>query len=181
MGFPIPQFNKVVAPSKYLIEIPNRIDFQTVLECSAFSCAYLLRHFGQDVEGLTVYENMPNKMKNGSVYPKGIINYLNSRGLHVQYCKGSVAQLKNEIAKGTPVIVFIKVFPNKKYYHYVPIVGYDDTYFYLAESLKDLVNIQTKSNIYNRKISVAELKKLWALNNLRMPIYSNTYFITSSK
>lgn len=29
----------------------NRIDFQSGMECSAYSCAFLLRHFGRETTG----------------------------------------------------------------------------------------------------------------------------------
>ena len=179
----LPKLNHSIAhpPSQYLITTPNRIDFQTSLECSAYSSAYVLRHFGQEANGPTIYAKMPNKMKNGCVYPRGLLNYLNANGLFVRYCKGSINQLKQELTIGVPVIVLIKVTPNQKYIHYVPVVGYDKTYFYLAESLDYLANAQEESNYYNRKITVTEFKKLWALNDLKMPIYNNTYFISGLK
>lgn len=181
MSLPTLNHSKVDPPHAYLITSSNRIDFQTEFECSAYSSAYVLRHFGQEIDGQAVYKKMPNKLENGYVYPKGILNYLGANGLFVRYCKGSIDQLKQELTNGVPVIVLIKVFPNKKYIHYLPVVGYDETYFYLAESLNYLANAQSESKYYNRKVTVSEFKKLWALNDIKMPIYNNTYFVTSSK
>jgi hypothetical protein len=71
-------------------------------------------------------------------------------------------------------MVLIKVFKNKNYLHYVPVVGYDEENLYIAESRSDLIN--TSAINYNRKIAISEFKKLWKISDLRMPLYKNTYF-----
>ena len=86
---------------------------------------------------------------------------------------GTIADLKKEIGKDVPVIVFIKVNRNKNYLHYVPVVGYDEENFYIAESLKELTN--ANGLLYNCKISIIEFKKLWNTSDLKMPLYKNTY------
>jgi uncharacterized protein YvpB len=91
---------------------------------------------------------------------------------------GNIANLKKEVSTGSPVIVFIKVFRNKSYLHYVPVVGYDEENFYIAESLEFLIN--TSDLNYNRKISVSDFKKLWNTSNLVMPFYKYI-FITVNR
>ena len=86
---------------------------------------------------------------------------------------GTIADLKKEIGNDVPVIVFIKVNRNKNYLHYVPVVGYDEENFYIAESLKELTN--ANGLLYNCKISIIEFKKLWNTSDLNMPLYKNTY------
>jgi uncharacterized protein YvpB len=80
-----------------------------------------------------------------------------------------------EVCKGTPIIVFIKVYQNKPFLHFVPVTGYDKDNFYLAESLEFLVNSEGGNDNYNRILPLKEFKKLWNIKNIRMPLYSYTY------
>lgn len=58
---------------QYIITKENRIDFQAGNECSAFSSAYVLRHFGIEADGNSLYEKISGKRQDGTVYPKGIL------------------------------------------------------------------------------------------------------------
>lgn len=155
-------------PDSYLIDQEdNYIDFQTGLECSAFSSAYVLRHFGESADGMKLYENFPEKMADGGVMPQGILTLFESRGYVAEYCQdGTIDDLKAEVSKGVPVIVFIHVsepYTNPHYTHYVPMVGYDDDYIYLAESLSYLANCKDETEVpYNRKVEISKFEKLWS-------------------
>lgn len=155
----------------------NRIDMQNGYECSAFSSAYVLRHWDIEEHGDALYKVIPNKMKDGCVYPRGIRNLLSQYGFQVKYFAGNIAALKNEVSKGNPVIVMIRVRTDKNWLHYVPVVGYDEQYIFIAESLENFVN--SDEQYYNRKISVKEFKKLWNTSMLKMPFYRNTYITIS--
>lgn len=74
--------------------------------------------------------------------------------------------------------MMIRIQTDKNYLHFVPVVGYDEQYIFIAESLADFVN--SNEQYYNRKILVKEFKKLWNTSMLKMPFYRNTY-ITISK
>lgn len=163
---------------EFVIKKANRIDLQSGYKCSAFSSAYILRHWDIEEDGENLYEVIPNKMKDGYVYPRGILNILPQYGFKVKYCSGNIAALKNEVSKGNPVIVMIRIQTDKDWLHYVPVVGYDEQNIFIAESLSDLVN--SNEQYYNRKISVKEFEKLWNTSMLKMPFYRNTY-ITISK
>lgn len=158
---------------EFVITKENRIDIQSGYKCSAFSSAYVLRHWGIDEKGDTLYELIPNKMNDGYVYPKGIQSLLPKFGLRVNYRSGSLAALKNEVCKGNPVIVMLRVRPDKNWLHYVPVVGYDEENIFIAESLKELTNCSEE--YYNRKVPIKEFKKLWNTAMLKMPLYRNTY------
>lgn len=158
----------------FLIKTPNQIHMQTGFRCSAFSSAYVLRHWGREAEGDALYEHMPNKMKDGYVYPRGIQKLLPQYGLKVRYCAGNLNALKNAVSMGSPVVVMIRVRPDKNWLHYVPVVGYDEEYIYVAESLPELVNCD--EGVYNRKIPTVEFQKLWNTAMMKMPLYGNTYF-----
>ena len=167
------QFSIKCRKKKFVITKTNRIDMQSGYKCSAFSSAYVLRHWDAEGNGDAIYEIIPNKMKDGCVYPKGIQKLLSQYGFKVKYCAGSIAALKNEVSAGNPVIVMIRIRPDKNWLHYVPVVGYDEQSIFVAESLEEFVNCNEQ--YYNRKIPVREFKKLWNTSMLKMPLYRNTY------
>lgn len=169
------RFDKYIRHSEYLILKNNRIDIQTGIQCSAYSSAYVLRHFGIEADAENLYKEMPGKMKSGYVYPKGIQNLLSDFGLRVKYCAGNLNSLKNDLSAGNPVIVMIKTRVDEKYLHYVPVVGYDEKNIYIAESLKEFENCS--KGVYNRRIDNQTFLKLWNTGTLKMPFYRNTYFV----
>ena len=175
MTLPIHVLRKRHYPANYLIQQNNRIDFQNNTECAAFSTAYLLRHFGMEAEGEALYTHFPGKTRTGTVYPKGIRTVLRKNGFKTKYYKGNINTLKYEVSKGTPVIVFIKVQKDRNNLHFVPVVGYDKEYIYLAESISYLVNCDDHHKRYNRKVPINEFKKLWNIKRIHMLLYSNTY------
>ena len=175
MGVLFFQFAPGCGADHYLIESENRIDIQTGYQCSAFSSAYLLRHFQIEAEGEDRYKKMPCKMKDGYVYPRGIQKLLRAYGFRVRYCSGNLNALKREVEKGNPVIVMIRVREDKNWLHYVPVVGFDEQNIFLAESLEDMVNCNEKC--YNRKVDNKTFRRLWNTSMLRQPLYRNTYMV----
>ena len=167
---------KNTIPDSYIIDIPNRTEKQGEFECAAFSSAYVLRHFGMETEGFDLYNRIPGKFKmtGGMVYPKGVRYCLATNGVQSQYCRGNLQILKEEVAKGVPVIVMMKIREDKNWLHYVPVVGYDDDYIYIAESYSPLVNCDEK--LYNRKVEAKSFERLWDTKQLKMPLYSKTYY-----
>ena len=113
---------------EFVITKANRIDLQKGYECSGFSSAYILRHWDIEEQDSKLYEIIPNKANTGLVSPKGILNILSRYCLKVKYCAGNIAALKNEVSKGNPVIVMIRVLPDQNWLHFVPVVGYDEQY-----------------------------------------------------
>lgn len=178
MGTATPYYSGKLNLDKFLIEDSARIDFQTGYKCSAYSSAYLMRHWGIEAQGDSLYDIMPHKMQDGYVYPKGIIALLENNHFSVGYHIGNITALKNEIAKGHPVIVMIKIRPDRDWLHYVPVVGYSTDSLFFAESIPELSNTQGKG--YNRSISTKDFETLWNTQAFKMPLYVNT-FITASK
>lgn len=164
---------------RFVITKENRIDMQKGFQCSAFSTAYVLRHFDMEVDGGTLYSVMPHKMKSGYVYPKGVYDMLRSYGIKVKYCRGNLNALKVDLQKGNPVIVMIRVQKDKDWLHYVPVVGFDEEHVFLAESLSELINC--KNVLYNRRLRNEEFLQLWNTAMLKQPFYKNTYFVVKSK
>lgn len=164
---------------QFVITKENRIDMQKGFQCSAFSTAYVLRHFDKEVDGGTLYSVMPHKMKSGYVYPKGVYDMLRSYGMKVKYCRGNLNALKVDLQKENPVIVMIRVQKDKDWLHYVPVVGFDEEHVFLAESLSELINC--KNVLYNRRLRNEEFMQLWNTAMLKQPFYKNTYFVAKSK
>ena len=179
MGVPHFRFSRTCRMYDFLITKLNRIDFQNGKECSAFSAAYVLRHWNIEKHGEDLYKIMPNKRMDGSVYPKGIVKLLSQYGFDTTYCIGTINALKNEVSKGTPVIVLIRTYKDANYLHFVPVVGYNQHDIFIADSLKELANC--KEQYYNRKIPIKEFKRLWNTSMLKMPLYRNIYIVASKK
>lgn len=167
------KFSRKCDKDRFVITKQNRIDIQSGYKCSAFSVAYVFRHWGIEENGNNLYKVITGKMESGYVYPKGIQKLFLQYGFKVKYCRGSIDTLKNEVSMGNPVIVMIRTRPDEKYLHYVPVVGYDEQNIFVAESLEEFVNCNEQ--FYNRKIPVSEFKKLWNTRNMEMPFYKNTY------
>lgn len=173
----------VPIPDQYMIESDNYFDYQPGLECAAFASAYLLRHYGEDSEGLQLYENFPSKLPEGGTMPEGIVTLFQDRGYEAQFITdGSVDALKKEIAKGAPVIVFIHLeepYTSTHDTHYVPAVGYDEAYFYFAESLEKYADSKDESGLfYNRKIEISKFERLWT--NID-DSWDNPYYVIEKK
>lgn len=160
--------------SEFLITRENNIDIQNGFECSGYSSAYVLRHHGKEALGNIIYDEIPHKMKSGYAYPKGISELFRGYGFNVKYCRGNLNVLKQELCEGNPVIVLIRVYPDKDWLHYVPVVGYDDEGFFFAESLPELVN--SENEFYNRKVKNEDFIRLWDTAMIRQPLYKNTYY-----
>ena len=131
-----------------------------------------------EASGAELYQEITGRRGDGTVYPKGVQKLLAQHGLNATYCTGSLNTLKNEVSKGYPVIVFIRVRPGEKWLHYVPVVGYDEEHIFLADSLKELA--EDKNGSYNRKIAAADFLKLWNTAMLKMPLYRNTFFTVTT-
>ncbi len=158
---------------QFIITRENRMDFQNGNECAAFSSAYVLRHWGIEENGTSLYERIPGKRRDGTVYPSGIQKLLSGYGFRIRYCAGTLSALKREVAKGNPVIVLLRTWAGKNWLHYVPVIGYDETHIFIAESFRELVNCEEE--YYNRKVTTEEFKRLWNTAGLKMPLYRNTY------
>lgn len=160
---------------QFVITKKNRIDFQDGNQCAAFSSAYVLRHWGIEAAGDVLYESMTGKTKDGCVYPSGIRKQFMQYGFCARYCTGNQNALKNEISKGNPVIVMLRSRVGQNFLHYVPVVGYDENNFYLADSWNEFANCEEK--YYSRRIEKRAFQKLWNTGMMKMPLYRNTYFV----
>lgn len=165
----------VSTPKKYMIKSENYFDYQPHYECSGYSTAYVLRSLGEDTTGLELYNEISNKNNDGTVTPDNLVKSIRNMKYSANICSGAITQLKHEVSKGTPVIAFVKISPQENYYHYLPIVGYDEENIYAAESLKYKTNADSEH--YNRTISNSDFEKMWDTRVTR----KNTYITIHKK
>ena len=158
-------------PKKHMITADNYFDYQSGYECSGYAAAYVLRSMGKEAEGLTLYKNNPYKNTDGTVLPEALVKFLEESGYKVKLCSGTIMQMKYSLSKGLPIIVFVKTSPQENYYHYLPIVGYDEENIYAADSLKAYVNADEQ--YYNRVLAESDFEAM-----LETEIYKkNTYIV----
>ena len=174
------QDDNVTVPDSCMITAKNYFDYQSGLECSAFSSAYVLRHYGEEADGMELFKTFPGKVSDGGVSPHGIVTFFHNRGYEAEYkYDGTIDDLKEQLSKGVPVIVFIRVNEQEVYTHYVPLVGYDNDYFYFAESFPYLANCKDEIDVsYNRKTEISTFKRLW--DNIE-GMWNYPYFMISNK
>lgn len=180
MGKVSPNFSFSTEKDSYIIKSSNVIAQQQGNSCSGYSAAFVLRHWGKNVFGDSLYNTISEKGEMGYVAPKGVVKLLQDNGMTAYYKIGNIHSLKNEVAKGHPVIAFIRIDTDHDWLHYVPIVGYTPDSIYLAESIDYLAN-RPNEKCYNRALSTSEFKSLWNTSNWIMPLYRNTYITAEPK
>ena len=163
---------------EFMLKTPNRFDYQTGTECSGFSSAYVLRSFGIEADGRELYAKIPYKIPGGAVLPGVLRKEISRRGLKVRYVKGNLETLKADLSEGKRVIVFIRTRTDKRWLHFVPIVGYDEENIYIAESMGSLVNCKEEHS--NRRLTNEEFLKFWDTREIYMPFYRTTYLVIES-
>ena len=174
IGLPIPSFARKLKKECYLIGGDNYSEQQGKCECAGFSSAYVYRHLGMDVRGMDIYKEMPCKGPRGYVYCKGIVKLAKRHGLKAMLRTGNLKALKNAVAEGSPVIVMLRSRKGSRGLHFVPVVGYDEEFIYLMDSVYSNRNAITAN--YNRKLSTRDFQKLWNISMLKQPLYFNLFF-----
>ncbi len=174
IGLPIPAFAAKKEKDTYLIEKENYCENQGKCECAGFSSAYVYRHLGLEAKGMDTYKEMPCKGPKGYVYCRGIVRLARRHGLRARLRSGNLNALKNAVAKGNPVIVMLRSKMGSMGLHYVPVVGYDDEFVYLADSVGS--NRNEKNPHYNRKLPVKDFQRLWNISMIGQPLYFNLFF-----
>jgi len=158
-------------PQKYMITADNYFDYQSRYECSGYAAAYVLRSMGKEADGLTLYQDNPYKNTDGTVLPEVLVRFLEESGYEAKLCNGTIMQMKHALSKGLPIIAFVKTSPQESYYHYLPIVGYDEENIYAADSLRAYVNADEQC--YNRVLVESDFEAM-----LETGIYKkNTYIV----
>lgn len=149
----------------------NRIDYQTDGKCAAYAAAYLLRHFGEDVDGEALFPKLKRTL--GFVSANSIVDVFERHGYQSKAYHGSIDTLKQRLTEGNPIIVFIQI-PGDT--HYAVVVGYDEQYIYLVDSLAE--NANASDARYNRVLTTEDFGTVWKTGTL-LPdnIYITAYMV----
>ena len=157
-------------PKEFSIEVSNNyIDFQVENECSAYASAYVMRHLGRQVAGSELYDDIDRVL--GFVSVNSVVSLFQSYGYTAKAYHGDNSTLKQRLISGVPVIAFIRT-PDDT--HYVVVVGYDENFIYLVDSISD--NANANGGWYNRKLSTEEFDAIWKTN---MYPVENIYIVIS--
>ena len=105
----------------------------------------------------------------GFVSPSCTVKLFKDHGYEAKAYHGDILTLKQAVAEGTPVVVFIRI-PHDT--HYAAVTGYDEEFIYLADSMTENTNADELS--YNRKVRIEEFEKLWKTGTLT----ANNVYIT---
>ena len=163
--------NCAYPPSYFVADTGDPIEYQEDSQCSAYAAAYVLRYLGKDANGTELYPQI--KRVFGFVPPASVAKLLKDHGCDAKAYHGDIDALKQRVAEGTPVIVFINI-PHDT--HYAVVTGYDENNVYLADSLPENANADEKT--YNRKVGISEFEQLWKTSTL---IPNNTYIAVNTK
>lgn len=157
-------------PQEYSIStVNNYIDFQTANECSAYASAYVMRHLGHQIAGSELYSDIHRVF--GFVPVNSVVRLFRNYGYTAKACHGDINTMKRQLVSGVPVIAFTRTSDDT---HYVVIVGYDENYIYLVDSISD--NSNENGGWYNRKLCTEEFEEIWKTN---MYPVQNIYIVIS--
>ncbi len=147
-------------PSSYIITPNPTPDTQTGVECAACSSAYLLRFYGESIDGISLFQQptFPCKYEGGA-YPRcfKVLFEEQYKNYTTEYYTGTTEDLKDAVGQGTPVIVLL--FKGKTL-HYVPVVGYDETHFFIQDSSEKYRNVEN-NEAYNESLDIETFDKSW--------------------
>ena len=139
-------------------------------ECGAMSSAFVLRFYGEDAKGLDIYGKIEEKNPDGTINPKPLKNFWDKMlGYKMNVFNGDAAALKSAVSRNIPVIVLINC-PGG--WHYVPVVGYDQRFVYIQDSVPSFRN--ASGGVCNRKESWKDFEALW---NVVLPNSDHLMFV----
>ena len=173
-GLPIPKIIRKCKKKKYLISAENSFDYQQASDCSGYSTAYVFRHLGIDIDGPSVYRQIPIKLWKGSVAGMGIILLCLKYKVKCLLRIGNIEALEDTVCKGIPVVVLTRTMPGSRWLHYLTVVGFDEEYIYSADSMIEHKN--SENSLYNRRIPIADFKKIWQTSKIYQPLMFNLVF-----
>lgn len=158
-------------PAEFFCESgENPMALQTDGNCASYAAAYVLRNLGEQADGEEIAAEMQRLF--GFVPAKSIVRVLESHGFSAEACRGDVDSLKQRLASGVPIIVFVSI-PGDT--HYAVVVGYDRQNFYLVDSLAE--NQNADGDGYNRKQEIGEFEGIWRTHTM---LSDNIYIVAGS-
>lgn len=142
-------------PQRFLIDSGrNYIDQQTGNDCSAYAAAFVMRHLGNQITGLELYGDIRRIF--GFVPVHHVVSLFQNYGYHVKAYHGDIDTMKKRLTNGVPVIAFVSI-PGDT--HYTVIVGYDEDFIYLVDSIPDYSDAE--GGWYNRRLGTNEFEEIW--------------------
>jgi hypothetical protein len=132
--------------------------------CGSYSSMAFLYEVADSVyDPEYINSNMPSKMKNNYTFPWGVTTFMKRQGVKTRiYWFGlfndeyRIRWIKNNIEKGVPVILIVG---NKRYLHYITILGYSGNNFYIYDS--NLASDENGDLAGNTSKSIEELFTWW--------------------
>lgn len=111
---------------------------QTRHYCGPASVASIMNFYGLSITEEETAREIYTAKLNGTL-PIDILRYARTKGFDVSYYKGSIEDMKKQISRGRPIILFVDLgyfaYPAR---HYIVATGYNDEMGYLiAHSGKD--------------------------------------------
>ncbi len=162
-------------PESFTLLSQNYFEMQGPNQCSAFSLAFALRHFGMESYGGEIYPRLSHRSRIfGYVLPKGIVSYARSNGFDARVYRGSLDSMKYALSQNNPVIVLIG--DGLKWQHYMTFVGYNKhlSELYFFDPRRSFSANQAEPSFIT--LTEDEFLRVWR-NGL--PIYSNVYIVIS--
>lgn len=87
---------------------------------------------------------------------------------------GNIEALEDTVCKGIPVVVLTRTMPGSRWLHYITVVGFDEEYIYSVDSMIEHKN--SENSLYNRRIPIADFKKIWQTSKIYQPLMFNLFF-----
>lgn len=104
---------------------------QTRYNCGPASVASIMNFYGLSITEEETAKEIYTAKLNGTL-PIDILRYARTKGFDVSYYKGSIEDIKKQIARGRPIILFVGLgyfaYPVR---HYIVATGYNDEMGYL--------------------------------------------------
>ena len=79
-------------------------------------------------------------------------------GYTTEYYTGTTDDLKDAVSQGIPVIALLLY--NSKSMHYVPVVGYDESHFFIQNSVEKYRNVKDNPS-YNESLPIDQFDAMW--------------------
>lgn len=162
-------------PARFSLQFSSRYNYrQGYNECGPFSAKAVITILkGKDIPIGEAAGEIKWRLKNGNTLPWGLEAYLKKNHIFVDTPNffsvddsEKIEILKKNLAAGKPVIVLIGL---GKYQHYITLVGYENAYFYVYDSLHTAQDTKKgytiDSNGYlpgNKNLSIQSFLKLWS-------------------
>jgi hypothetical protein len=155
---------------------------QSLNNCGSYSVAGVLNVFDDKlVDPEKIADNIYFKIKDRLTFPLGLEWMLKDKKMDIETnnviemgYKDKVNYLKSQLSSGKAGILLVKV-PNSDWYylHYITVLGYNETEFYIYDSLAPRNSNDSKytidlngDNPGNKSIEALELIKIWDAGNI---------------